>query len=187
MLLSQSISAARIAASRDNRAHRRSPAASRKPRRAGSRRTKNSNTASSVLAAVQIGLDHVEFVEVGGSGLVGGVMAASDRSSVSGRRSRWPVAWRCAERLAPWAGIEPATFRLTVERSTAELPGNRPESSGNGPITKPNCFAKHEAWAAFVRRTLAKLRRRGSGGHARNRTGVQGFAVLCVTTPPRGH
>jgi hypothetical protein len=24
------------------------------------------------------------------------------------------------------------------------------------------------------------------GGHARNRTGVQGFAVLCVTTPPRG-
>ena len=26
--------------------------------------------------------------------------------------------------LAPWAGVEPATFRLTVERSTAELPGN---------------------------------------------------------------
>ena len=26
----------------------------------------------------------------------------------------------------------------------------------------------------------------GSGGLARNRTGVQGFAVLCVTTPPRG-
>ena len=25
------------------------------------------------------------------------------------------------------------------------------------------------------------------GGLARNRTGVQGFAVLCVTTPPRGH
>ena len=25
-----------------------------------------------------------------------------------------------------------------------------------------------------------------SGGLARNRTGVQGFAVLCVTTPPRG-
>ena len=24
------------------------------------------------------------------------------------------------------------------------------------------------------------------GGLARNRTGVQGFAVLCVTTPPRG-
>ena len=25
------------------------------------------------------------------------------------------------------------------------------------------------------------------GGLTRNRTGVQGFAVLCVTTPPRGH
>ena len=24
------------------------------------------------------------------------------------------------------------------------------------------------------------------GGHARNRTGVHGFAVRCVTTPPRG-
>lgn len=24
------------------------------------------------------------------------------------------------------------------------------------------------------------------GGHARNRTGVYGFAVRCVTTPPRG-
>ena len=27
---------------------------------------------------------------------------------------------------------------------------------------------------------------RNFGGLARNRTGVQGFAVLCVTTPPRG-
>jgi hypothetical protein len=26
----------------------------------------------------------------------------------------------------------------------------------------------------------------GSGGPSRNRTGVQGFAVLCVTTPPSG-
>ncbi len=25
-----------------------------------------------------------------------------------------------------------------------------------------------------------------TGGHARNRTGVRGFAVRCVTTPPRG-
>ena len=24
------------------------------------------------------------------------------------------------------------------------------------------------------------------GGHGRNRTGVHGFAVRCVTTPPRG-
>src|SRR5215217_2937909 len=26
----------------------------------------------------------------------------------------------------------------------------------------------------------------GNGGPSRNRTGVQGFAVLCVTTPPSG-
>ena len=26
----------------------------------------------------------------------------------------------------------------------------------------------------------------GVGGPSRNRTGVQGFAVLCVTTPPSG-
>ena len=26
-----------------------------------------------------------------------------------------------------------------------------------------------------------------NGGHDRNRTGIQGFAVLCVTIPPRGH
>ena len=29
-------------------------------------------------------------------------------------------------------------------------------------------------------------RQREIGGHARNRTGVYGFAVRCVTTPPRG-
>jgi hypothetical protein len=28
--------------------------------------------------------------------------------------------------LAPRAGLEPATFRLTAERSTIELPGSRP-------------------------------------------------------------
>jgi hypothetical protein len=28
---------------------------------------------------------------------------------------------------------------------------------------------------------------RARGGHGRNRTGVHGFAVRCVTTPPRGH
>lgn len=36
-------------------------------------------------------------------------------------------------------------------------------------------------WRPASRRMLGK-----SGGLARNRTGVQGFAVLCVTTPPRG-
>ena len=25
-----------------------------------------------------------------------------------------------------------------------------------------------------------------TGGHAQNRTGIKGFAILCVTIPPRG-
>ena len=36
------------------------------------------------------------------------------------------------------------------------------------------------------RRSIPPGRNARSGGLARNRTGVQGFAVLCVTTPPRG-
>src|SRR5690606_5671076 len=32
----------------------------------------------------------------------------------------------------------------------------------------------------------ALVAREESGGPSRNRTGVQGFAVLCVTTPPSG-
>jgi hypothetical protein len=36
-------------------------------------------------------------------------------------------------------------------------------------------------------RRLHKVRAcKVSGGPSRNRTGVQGFAVLCVTTPPSG-
>src|SRR3989344_2184533 len=34
---------------------------------------------------------------------------------------------------------------------------------------------------------FARNCRAGNGGPSRNRTGVQGFAVLCVTTPPSGH
>src|SRR5208337_1135221 len=36
-----------------------------------------------------------------------------------------------------------------------------------------------------LRRKLLNFREY-DGGHARNRTGVRGFAVRCVTTPPRG-
>ena len=32
----------------------------------------------------------------------------------------------------------------------------------------------------------SKLNSFFSGGHAQNRTGIQGFAILCVTIPPRG-
>jgi hypothetical protein len=44
--------------------------------------------------------------------------------------------------LAPRAGFEPATNRLTAGCSTTELPGNRPEPRAAAPITKLPCFAK---------------------------------------------
>ena len=52
--------------------------------------------------------------------------------------------------------------------------------------------SKVRSWlSTIVRRACAKstmeVPQEVIGGLARNRTGVQGFAVLCVTTPPRGH
>jgi hypothetical protein len=81
--------------------------------------------------------------------------------------------------LAPRAGFEPATIRLTVECSTAELPGNGLLPEGL-PIDGAGRLAKR------AERGLRSCICKEIGGHARNRTGVQGFAVLCVTTPPRG-
>ena len=60
------------------------------------------------------------------------------------------------KQVAPRAGFEPATNRLTAGCSTTELPGNTP-NSGSGPITKPNCFGKDEGASA-----------KAGGGHARN-------------------
>ena len=126
------------------------------------------------------------------------------------------------KRMAPRAGFEPATNRLTAGCSTTELPGNNAGATATGPITKPKCFAKHESPTAPLARVepprrvegpaapklhvgLTRLRQgfggqpslsgrlasrsaEGAkvGGHGRNRTGVHGFAVRCVTTPPRG-
>ena len=42
------------------------------------------------------------------------------------------------------------------------------------------------AAAGMRSRTAAIQIAEKRGGHARNRTGMQGFAVLCVTIPPRG-
>jgi hypothetical protein len=48
--------------------------------------------------------------------------------------------------VAPRAGFEPATIRLTVECSTAELPRNRRNQGVRRPerITKPPSLAKDE-------------------------------------------
>src|ERR1019366_9248969 len=62
----------------------------------------------------------------------------------------------------------------------------------------PVCLAKREGPPSLLpQRRRGSLRTKGSpsrsstgaktgGGHGRNRTGVHGFAVRCVTTPPRG-
>ncbi len=49
-----------------------------------------------------------------------------------------------------------------------------------GPLTRPRRGIKP------AKVTLLRLDFGEFGGLARNRTGVQGFAVLCVATPPRG-
>ena len=44
---------------------------------------------------------------------------------------------------------------------------------------------------SFLSRTFSSLSKIQNnqffGGHAQNRTGIKGFAILCVTIPPRGH
>ena len=74
--------------------------------------------------------------------------------------------------LAPRAGLEPATERLTAVCSTTELPGINTLQSDISELGR-NAKMKLLALPRF-------------GGHARNRTGVHGFAGRCVTTPPRG-
>src|SRR3981189_407169 len=60
--------------------------------------------------------------------------------------------------LAPRAGFEPATIRLTVECSTAELPRNRRNLFATGErITKPPSLAKDE-----IGRSDAASRRDGN-------------------------
>jgi hypothetical protein len=60
--------------------------------------------------------------------------------------------------LAPRAGFEPATIRLTVECSTAELPRNKAKPKGGRErqrITKPSGLAKEEiggSGAASIKR-----------------------------------
>ena len=74
--------------------------------------------------------------------------------------------------VAPRAGLEPATERLTAVCSTTELPGINTLQSDISELGR-NAKMKLLALPRF-------------GGHARNRTGVHGFAGRCVTTPPRG-
>ncbi len=60
--------------------------------------------------------------------------------------------------LAPRAGFEPATDRLTVDCSTTELPGITASSSGGGPITNASliCQAVFEENVSILPRRLSK-------------------------------
>src|SRR5436190_23106559 len=69
------------------------------------------------------------------------------------------------KRLAPWGGIEPATFRLTVERSTAELPGNAGIVDSEGAKTKAyrGCKAASDAAAGLSRESRRQPSREWDG------------------------
>src|ERR1700748_3787285 len=78
------------------------------------------------------------------------------------------------EMLAPRAGFEPATNRLTAGCSTTELPGNRPKQLGPCPITKRPGFGQRQkpgrgmgAWAPPLRHCLGVVACRL--GHVRSR------------------
>src|SRR5262245_13268277 len=84
--------------------------------------------------------------------------------------------------VAPRAGFEPATNRLTAGCSTTELPGNTPMLRHRA--YNKACPPLQSVKARDLRAPQALVKT--GGGHGRNRTGVHGFAVRCVTTPPRG-
>ncbi len=70
--------------------------------------------------------------------------------------------------MAPRAGFEPATKRLTAVCSTTELPGSN----------KSNIIPKKIILQLFYGIKATKY----FGGQGRNRTDDRGFAVPCITT-----
>src|SRR6266852_3976336 len=71
--------------------------------------------------------------------------AFADTMQTRGFRRKFRFCDMCLISLAPRAGFEPATIRLTVECSTAELPRNRRNLFATGErITKPPSLAKDE-------------------------------------------
>src|SRR4051812_28117526 len=82
--------------------------------------------------------------------------------------------------VAPEAGFEPATRRLTVACSTAELLRNE--------LCRGRRYSACEA-ASFGRAFPARQVRNplpSRGGLGRNRTGIDGFAVRYIATLPPG-
>ena len=82
--------------------------------------------------------------------------------------------------MAPEAGFEPATRRLTVACSTAELLRKNSVAAGGMTACEGASFGR-----AFPRRQGSNPRR-ARGGLGRNRTGIDGFAVRYIATLPPG-
>src|SRR5262245_43721286 len=74
--------------------------------------------------------------------------------------------------LAPRAGFEPATNRLTAGCSTTELPLHKPMLRQRGLEQSLPALQSVRLQAHKGNLPSAK-----NGGHGRNRTGVHGFAV----------
>ena len=86
--------------------------------------------------------------------------------------------------MAPEAGFEPATRRLTVACSTAELLRNEFVAAGGMGLRRGGF------WQSALREARAQStqeRHHGTrGGLGRNRTGIDGFAVRYIATLPPG-
>src|SRR5690606_29567392 len=77
-------------------------------------------------------------------------------------------------------GSSPAEVQLRIFLEDPTISASRHRLAGTVPAEL--YFFARFCNGNSVRKVLKKI-----GGLARNRTGLQGFAVLCVTTPPRGH
>ncbi len=75
-----------------------------------------------------------------------------------------------------------ATHRVTVALDT----GNRFEADANHLRTTRRALGVGTDEDDAAKHGYRKAHLAGSGGPSRNRTGVRGFAVLYVTTPPSG-
>ena len=73
-----------------------------------------------------------------------------------------------------------------VDRLDAVRSMRHPPSYGDNALIKRSTDAPMFDGQFCKMRQSAGAALRGCGGHARNRTGVRGFAVRYVTTPPRG-
>ncbi len=95
-------------------------------------------------------------------------------------------AWTIAA-AAIIAMIPAAAPRMRVGRSARALPTGWNALHWFPNSLRRNILRGRRACNYGGRRPPENLEKTlGDGGLARNRTGVQGFAVLCVTTPPRG-